>query len=329
MLKIFIILILISSCAHPYKDKTIIAHRGASGYLPEHTLEAVALAHGFNPDFIEPDIVITKDNRAIILHDIHLEGNTDVERKYPNRARKDGRWYPIDFTLKEIKKLNVHERAKGDQPVFSGRFPYGRSRFKVPTLEEYIELIQGLNISRQKNIGIYPEIKAPAFHREHKKDALGIVMKILTDYGYNKAGAPIYLQCFDPDLLIEFRSRFPDSPIKLVQLIAHDSWKESDHNYSSMMTEEGMKKIATYANGIGPWTPFILMPTTDKKSFKRTKLIELAHKNNLVVHPYTLRDDALPSYAKDSKSFLTELFKAGADGIFTDFVETTVRALRN
>ncbi len=325
----FLFLILISSCAHPYKDKTIIAHRGASGYLPEHTLEAAALAHGFNPDFIEPDIVITKDNRAIILHDIHLEGNTDVEKKYPRKKRADGRWYPIDFTLKQIKTLNVHERAKGDQPVFSGRFPYGRSRFKVPTLEEYIELIQGLNHSRQKNIGIYPEIKAPSFHKKHGKDALGIVMKILTDYGYNRPGAPIYLQCFDPDLLIEFRKRFPTSPIKLVQLIADDSWGESKHSYSAMMSEEGMKNISTYADGIGPWTPFILKPSLNKKSYSETNLIRLAHKYNLVVHPYTLRDDSLPSYAKDSKSFLTKLFKAGADGIFTDFPETTVKHLRD
>jgi glycerophosphoryl diester phosphodiesterase len=329
MIRLFLLLILLSSCAHPYKDKTIIAHRGASGYLPEHTLEAVALAHGFNPDFIEPDIVITKDNRAIILHDIHLEGNTDVEKKYPRRKRKDGRWYPIDFTLKEIKKLNVHERAIGNKPVFSGRFPYGRSRFKVPTLEEYIELVQGLNISRNKNIGIYPEIKAPAFHKKNGKDALAIVMKILVEYGYNKAGAPIFLQCFDPDLLLDFKKRWPNSPIKLVQLIAHDSWGESSHNYAAMMTEQGMKKIALYANGIGPWMPFILKPSLDQKSFERTKLIKMAHKNNLVVHAYTLRNDSLPKYTKDSKSLLTELFKAGADGIFTDFVETTVKTLRN
>lgn len=319
----------ITSCAHPFKDKVIIAHRGASGYLPEHTLEAVAMAHAFNPDFIEPDIVITKDNRAIILHDIHLEGNTNVEDIYPKKKRADGRWYPVDFTLKQIKKLKVHERAKGKKTAFAKRFPYGKSSFEVPTLEEYIELVQGLNLSRKKNIGIYPEIKAPAFHKKNGKDALGIVMKILTEYGYNTPGAPIFLQCFDPDMLLDFKKRFPKSPIKLVQLIAHDSWGESKHSYGKMMTPEGIKKIATYADGIGPWFPFILKPSEDKKSYNETMLVEWAHDAGLVVHPYTLRDDSLPPFAGDTKSFLNMLFKAKVDGIFTDFPETTVNFLRN
>lgn len=329
MKKALIALLLLGSCAHPYKDKVIIAHRGASGYVPEHTLEAVTMAHAFNPDFIEPDIVITKDNRAIVLHDIHLEGNTNVEEVYPRRKRKDGRWYPVDFTLKEIKRLKVHERAKGNKTVFPNRFPYMKGHFEVPTLEEYIEVVQGLNKSRNKNIGIYPEIKAPAFHKKNGKDALGIVMKILVKYGYNEAGAPIYLQCFDPDMLLDFRKRWPNSPMKLVQLIAHDSWGESKHNYASMMTEEGIKKISTYANGIGPWFPFILKPSEDKTPYTETKLIEWAHTHNLEVHPYTLRDDSLPGFSKDTKSFLNQLFKAGADGVFTDFPDTAVRAIRN
>lgn len=328
MKKFLLLLILLSSCAHPYKNKVIIAHRGASGYLPEHTLEAVAMAHAFNPDFIEPDVVITKDNHAIVLHDIHLEGNTNVEVLFPSKKRKDGRWYPIDFTLKQIKRLSVHERAKGEKPVFSNRFPYGKSHFQVPTLQEYIELIQGLNKSRKKNIGIYPEIKAPAFHKENGKDALGIVMKILVKYGYNKPDARIYLQCFDPDMLMDFKKRWPNSPIKLVQLIAHDSWGESKHSYSKMLTPEGIKKIASYANGIGPWTPFILKPTADKKDYTTTDLINWAHDSDLEVHPYTLRDDSLPAHAANSQTFLTQLFKAGADGIFTDFAETTVNLLR-
>lgn len=298
---IFFVASCVSMQTRPYlkKDITIIAHRGASGYLPEHTLEAVALAHGFDPDFIEPDLVLTKDSRVIVLHDIHLENNTNVEEVYPARKREDGRWYAIDFTLSEIKKLNVHERTKGEKVVFKERFPLGKSAFNVPSLEEYIELIQGLNTSRGVNIGIYPEIKNPSFHRKEGKDALGIVMKVLEKYGYNKVGAPIFLQCFDPDLLKTFKKRYPNSPIRLIQLIADDSWGESSHSYQAMRTKEGLKEIAKYASGIGPWIPFIL----------NTKLVKWAHEESLLVHPYTLRD----------KSHYPKLLELGVDGVFTDF----------
>lgn len=310
-----------TACAgSSFDGKTIIAHRGASGYLPEHTLESVAMAHAFNPDFIEPDIVFTKDQKAIVLHDIHLEGNTNVEEIFPKRKRKDGKWYVIDFTLEEIKTLSVHERAQGEKPVFGKRFPYKKSSFVVPTLEEYIELVQGLNKSRGKNIGIYPEIKSPAFYEKSGIDAFGLTMNILTKYGYNKKGAPIFLQCFDPDYLIAFKNRFPNSPIPLVQLIADDSWGESSHNYAQMRTEEGLKKISTYAKGIGPWIPFVVKPNKETKQFEVTPLVGNAHKNGLLVHPYTLRKDTLPEIAGDAKSFLTFLFEsAKIDGIFTDF----------
>ncbi len=301
----FLYCLLLASCVSlqtkPYFQKkvAIIAHRGASGYLPEHTLEAIAMAHAFNPDFIEPDLVITKDDQVIVLHDIHLENNTNVEEVFPKRARKDGRWYAVDFTLKEIKKLKVHERTKKGRVVFDERFPINRGSFKVPTFKEFIELIQGLNQSRQKSIGIYPEIKAPVFHQREGKDPLGLVMKILMDYGYNQSGAKIFLQCFDPKLLKEFKKRFPRSPIKLIQLIADNSWGESKHDYEVMRTKEGLKEISLYADGIGPWIPFIL----------NSSLVSDAHDSGLLVHPYTLRE----------KKYYPKLIELGVDGVFTDF----------
>lgn len=277
----------------------LIAHRGASAYLPEHTLAAVAMAHAFGPDFIEPDLVVTKDNRLIVLHDIHLEANTNVEEVFPKRQRSDGRWYVVDFTLSEIKQLKVHERARGENRIFPERFPYMRSSFAIPTFEDYIELIQGLNKSRQKRVGIYPEIKKPAFHKKEGKDPLGLTMKVLSKYGYNRKEAKIFLQCFDPDLLKDFRKRFPHSPISLIQLIADDSWQESTHQYRDMRTKKGLQEIATYAQGIGPWIPFV----------KSGELIKLAHEQGLKVHVYTLRE----------KSLYPKLVSLGVDGIFSDF----------
>jgi len=154
------------------EKKIVIAHRGACGYLPEHTLEAKAMAYGMGADYIEQDVVLTRDDRAVVLHDIHMDTVTDVAKAFPDRKREDGRYYAIDFTLDEIKKLHVTERMdlETGKPVFPGRFPAGKSGFRVPTLEEEIELIQGLNKSTGKDVGIYPEIKSPAWHRSEGKD---------------------------------------------------------------------------------------------------------------------------------------------------------------
>ncbi|HBY9780905.1 TPA: glycerophosphodiester phosphodiesterase, partial [Klebsiella pneumoniae] len=149
-------------------DKMVIAHRGASGYLPEHTLPAKAMAYAQGADYLEQDLVMTKDDRLVVLHDHYLDRVTDVAQRFPQRARKDGRFYAIDFTLDEIKSLKFTEgfEPKNGKNVqtYPGRFPMGKSDFRIHTFEEEIEFVQGLNHSTGKNIGIYPEIKAPWFH---------------------------------------------------------------------------------------------------------------------------------------------------------------------
>jgi glycerophosphoryl diester phosphodiesterase len=166
----------------------VIAHRGASGYLPEHTLEAKTLAYAMKPDYIEQDVVMTKDDQLVVLHDHYLDRVTDVAERFPNRARADGRYYAIDFTLAEIKTLRVTEGfdidAQGNKVAgFPDRFPLWKGDFTVPTLAEEIELIQGLNKTLGYNIGIYPEIKAPWFHRHEGKDISQAVLKVL--YPFN------------------------------------------------------------------------------------------------------------------------------------------------
>jgi glycerophosphoryl diester phosphodiesterase len=311
--------------------KTVIAHRGASGYLPEHTLEAKAMAHAMGADFIEQDVVLTKDDVPVVLHDIHLDTVTDVAKVFPDRAREDGRFYAIDFALAEVKRLRVYERIdlKTGKAVFPKRFPVGRGRFEVPTLAEEIELIQGLNKSTGGDVGIYPEIKSPAHHRREGKDISRIVIKLLEEYGYHDRDDNIYLQCFDADETKRIRLELK-SKLKLVQLIGKNSWNEAPTDFDALRTPDGIRSIAEYADGIGPSLDHIVPGHQTGEALKITNLVELAHKNGLTVHPYTFRADALPDYA-DSFEELLDVFltKAGVDGVFTDFPDRALAVIRN
>ena len=318
-MRIFLILLLLMGCSVTQKKPIIIAHRGASGYLPEHTLASVAMAHGFNVDYIEPDIVLTKDNHPIVLHDIYLDKTTNVEEIYPKRKRNDGRYYAIDFSLKEIKKLKVFERQGEDGNRYPNRFPFDEASFQIPSLVEYIELIQGMNKSRKKNIGIYIEFKNPKFHESEGKDIVGTMMTVLDENGYIWGEENIYIQCFDPRYLKEIRAKY-NNRIKLVQLIADNSWAEADIDYDQMMTEEGMKEVATYADAIGPWIYQLLKPDEEKTDYDITELSEWAKEYKLAVHPYTFRVDELPPFVDDSNELLDILFDdLKVDGLFTDF----------
>jgi len=301
--------------------KTNIAHRGASGYLPEHTLEAASLAHGMGADYIEPDLVLTRDNQVIVLHDLRLDTTTNVSSVFPARKRKDGHWYAIDFTLSEIKRLRVGERRnKTGEAAYPDRFPSQNLLFEVPTFSEFIDLVQGLNQSSGKSIGIYPEIKEPGFHKKAGKDITRIVYQTLKDKGYDKKPEQIFLQCFDPlelkRLKTEFKTRIP-----LIQLIGINSWwKNPPADYEAMLTKEGLKEIATYASGIGPWTGHILQKHQHGNIMASTGLVAMAHVQGLLVHAYTARADALPPGVRNFHDLLELLFKKEkVDGLFTDF----------
>ncbi|VTN10521.1 Glycerophosphoryl diester phosphodiesterase precursor [Raoultella terrigena] len=182
-------------------DKIVIAHRGASGYLPEHTLPAKAMAYAQGADYLEQDLVMTKDDRLVVLHDHYLDRVTDVAEKFPQRARQDGRFYAIDFTLAEIKNAESSARGLNPKTVRTSRPSRGASRwekadFRIHTFEEEIEFVQGLNHSTGKNIGIYPEIKAPWFHHQEGKDIATSVLQVLKKYGYTSKQDKVYLQCF-------------------------------------------------------------------------------------------------------------------------------------
>lgn len=204
------------------KDKKIVvAHRGASGYLPEHTMEAKAMAYAMYPDFIEQDLVLSKDNVPIVIHDIELDDVTDVAQKFPIKKREDGRFYVIDFTFDELQQLNVTERfdPKTGKQFYKNRFPKDKGNFKLHSLQQEIELIQGLNKSTGNNIGIYPEIKNPRFHHKNGKDIAKITLQILSDYGYKTKKDNCIFQCFDAKELKRVRKELK-SDLFLVQLLS-------------------------------------------------------------------------------------------------------------
>ncbi|MFO7974654.1 MAG: glycerophosphodiester phosphodiesterase [Candidatus Hydrogenedentota bacterium] len=280
----------------------VIAHRGASGYLPEHTLEAYAMAHALGADYIEPDLVMTKDGRFVCMHDIHLKDTTNVEEVFPERKREDDKWYAADFTLEEIKQLSVHERL----PF---RFPEGAASFRVPTFEEMIELVQGLNKTTKRVVGIYPELKAPAWHRSQGLAMEEAFLEVAKQYGYEGKDAPVFVQCFEEATLKRMRLELGS---ELPQIMLIGGGKSS----AALLTPEGLETIAAFAEGIGPAKSVI---------DENPGIVAEAHKRNLDVHPYTFRAE-FPGkgYESVEEELARFFFEYGVDGVFTDFADIAV-----
>lgn len=319
---VFILLLLQTATATSFD---IIAHRGASGYLPEHTLEATTLAFALGPDFIEQDVVITRDDVAVVLHDIHLDTVTNVRAHFPDRARADGRYYVRDFTLKELKTLSVHERhGVNEKPVYKDRYRGTKGHFTIATFEEHLELITELNRQFDKNIGVYPEIKSPSWHRKEGVDASKIVIDTLTEFSLASEDANSFVQCFDFDELKRLRDTLHYKG-KLVLLIGENSWKESPTDYDWVRTEAGIKEVAEYVNGVGPWLGQLLdKRALENGSVKAARWISYVHDSDLVIHPYTYRQDALPPGMDGETLLLTLKNIVKADGVFTDHVPPVV-----
>ena len=329
-----LVLLLVAGCAGgppdtpPVEERVVIAHRGASGYLPEHTIAAKAMAYAQGADFIEQDLVMTKDDELVVLHDLDLDSVSNVSTLFPGRARDDGRHYVVDFTLEEIRQLAVSERFKVEDgsaiTVSPDRFPLGKSTFRVHTFAEEIELIKGLNKSTGKTVGLYPEIKDPAFHRREGKDISAAVLDVLASYGYSKSTDDIYLQCFDRYELMRIHEELlpaRNMELVLVQLIGTEA------DFAPLLTEDGIREISGYAVGIGPSMHLLVDPDSTASNLKVTGLVALAHAAGLKVHPYTFRrePDQIPAYATDFENLLDIFFnQVGVDGIFTDFPDRAV-----
>lgn len=311
------------------QEFTVIAHRGASGYLPEHTLEGAAMAHAMGADYIELDVVLTRDAALIVLHDLFLDAVTDVADRYPGRARADGRHYAIDFSLEEIRRLRVHERSDPDgRPALPGRFPRESAIFHVPTLEEEILLIQGLNRSTGRNVGLYIEPKAPAWHSAEGQDLVAAVLALLADRGLTRADDKVLLQSFDFDALLRARNEL-GSELRLVQLIGDNDWRESPTDFEFLQTEAGLRAVAGFAQGIGPWLPQVI-EIKENGVVDISELAALAQRLGLFVHAYTLRADQLPPGIDGMREAVRLLVEeARLDGVFTDQPDQVIEHLRS
>ncbi|TDU70903.1 glycerophosphoryl diester phosphodiesterase [Prosthecobacter fusiformis] len=302
----------------------IIAHRGASGYLPEHTLEAKAMAHAMGAPFIEQDVVLSKDSVPVILHDIHVDTISDVAARFPGRQRDDGRFYALDFTLAELKQLRVTERfhAKTGLQVFPKRFPLNRSTFQIPTLEEELQLIQGLNQSTGREAGIYPEIKQPEWHQKEGHDISRIVLTMLEKYGYTGKEHACYVQCFEYAEVKRIREELGWKG-KMIMLLGGGASGNDGTDFAYLRSPAGLAELKQTVDGIGPAISSIIGEDRQISS-----LVKEAHANGLKVHPYTLRTDELPKFAKSPEDLMGLLFTdAGVDGLFTDFPDVVLKWL--
>lgn len=276
------------------------------------------MAHAMNADYIEQDIVLSKDDVPIVIHDIYLEEVTDVALIYPERSREDGRFYVIDFSLEELRRLSVNERIElsTKKAVFPNRFPLKKSNFQLHTLQDEIELIQGMNKSTGKNTGIYPEIKNPGFHHQHGKDISKIVLQILEKYGYSKKSDACILQCFDAKELQRIRHEL-DCDLFLTQLL---DFPES---------LDDLEKYASYADAIGPSIEQLWITSFGKSLQGKKDLMQRAHKLNLKVHAYTFRQDEHPNFENFEALLNFGFYELELDGVFTDFPDKVIRFLEN
>ncbi len=307
--------------AQPIEPRPIvIAHRGASGYLPEHTEGAKVLAIAQGADFVEQDVVLSRDHVFVVCHDITLQETTDVAERFPDRKRNDGRFYVADLDWAEIQQLAVIERdrtrASNDGPR---RFPGGFHQ-RLMRLEDELALIHGINQTLQRNVGIYVELKRPTWHREHLKvDMEEMLLAVLTKHGYHDPSTRCFIQCFESESLKHLRHDLKTN-LRLIQLMggtARGTTGSGVPSDESPLWKSMCKEIALYANGVGPAIEMLV--ERDGDSIRSNGFAEEAHAAGLMIHPYTVRRDRLPTWC----SSINELHKIllddlRVDGFFTD-----------
>ena len=292
----------------------VIAHRGASGYLPEHTTEGVVLAHAMLADYIEQDVVLSKDGIPVVFHDLILDDLTDAASVLPDLRRADGRWHVMDFTLAELRTLTVTERRSPSRPWKDkgNRFPLESGRFRISTLAEHLQLIHGLNRTRPHQAGVYVELKGPAEHRAASLDISKAVLEVLTQHGYDSPDDHIYLQCFDEAEVLRLRTELK-TPLRIIQLLSQPA------------DAAKLKTIAEVADGIGVPLSHVVTGKNADSTPQVTELVRNAHANALQVHVWTFRTDALPGFAGTAAEYLEWLVvAAGVDGIFADQPDVVV-----
>jgi glycerophosphoryl diester phosphodiesterase len=307
---------LTASAAAPPLRPLIIAHRGASGHRPEHTREAYRLAVEMGADFIEPDLVATKDGVLIARHENEIGGTTDVADRFPDRKRTktiDGQsltgWFTEDFTLAEIKTLRARERLAFRSHAYDGQF-------QIVTFDEVIELAQQLAKSVGRPVGVYPETKHPTYFRSIHLPLEEKLLGSLQKHGWNHREAPVFIQSFEQENLRTLRTQ---TKVRLIQLVSAAAMVEGD----------GLRNIAAYADGIGPEKRLVVPVNADGSLGTPTDLVTRAHAAGLLVHIWTIRVDKefLPSgYHSNPEAEFEQFRQLGVDGVFTDFPDVAARS---
>jgi len=349
----------------------VIAHRGASGYLPEHTLEAYQRAIELGADEIEPDLISTRDGVLIASHYPNLAINTDVASRPEFAGRKrdnwpiDGEmqsgWFAHDFTLAEIKTLGVIATDPERPQQYNGKF-------RIVTLQEVIDLAKAESKRLGRSIAIYPETKNPTYHRGLALPLEDKLISAIRSAGWNSKAAPVFVQSFEPGSLKEMRAK--GLQVRMVQLIDADGydfktggltyappfhrpydWEKSgdERLFRDMVTPAGLAEIKTYADGIGPWKPYIFpvkgqlddagnlkdlngdgkIDLRDAVTGNPTSLIDDAHKVGLFVHAFTFRNESrylAHSYSGDPRAEYLQFYRLGVDGVFSEFPDTAIAA---
>ena len=296
----------------------IIGHRGASGHRPEHTLESYTLAISMGADYIEPDLVSTKDGVLIVRHENEIGGTTDVAEKFPARRTTktiDGQsiagWFSEDFTLAEIKTLRAKERLPFRSHERDGLYP-------VPTFDEVLALADAKSKDVGRTIGVYPETKHPTYFRSIGLPLEPPLLASLAAHGKRDQSAAVFIQSFEPANLQLLR---PQTSLRLILLL----------EATADVSPARLAEIRTFADGIGPNSRLIVPANADGTLREPTALVADAHKAGLLVHVWTLRSEPAflsPSYGGDPIKEYRQFAELGVDGIFGDFPDVAFAALR-
>jgi glycerophosphoryl diester phosphodiesterase len=306
------------SLMHAAATPIVIAHRGASGHRPEHTIEAYTLAIEMGADVIEPDLVSTKDGVLIARHENEIGSTTDVAVKFPDRQRIktiDGTsvtgWFTEDFTLAEIKTLRARERLEFRSHAYDGQFA-------IPTFDEVLALASKKSLELGRPIGVYPETKHPTYFRGIGLPLEDRLLAALRMYGLTEKTSPVFIQSFEPSSLRYLRTR---TSARLVQLT----------DRAADVTPEKLAEIATYADGIGVEKKLIIPVDEHGAAQAPTSLVRDAHAAKLFVHVWTLRREPqfLPaSYRGDLAAEVRQFVETGIDGLFTDFPDVAASVIK-
>ena len=350
----------------------VIGHRGASGYRPDHTLESYKLAIDMGADFIEPDLVATKDGVLVARHEPNITGTTDVATRPEFASRKTTKnvdgvneegWFVSDFTLAELKTLRAVQPLSDRDQSYNGKF-------QIPTFEEVLDLAKAEGAKAGRTVGVYPETKHPTYHVKQGLPLEDRLLAVLAKYGYTTKASPVIVQSFEVSNLKYLRTK---TQVRLVQLVdANDVNADGSmdltapydkpydfavagdsRTFASLLTPAGLKEIKTYADGIGPWKPYLIpskqvdanndgkpddlngdgkIDERDRVMMPATSVVKDAHAAGLFVHAYTFRNEAkrlASDFKGDPKAEYKLFFNLGVDGVFSDFTDTAKAARDN